>query len=112
MEITTETPEWTSEDVVNLRTFLKSQSGTRFLSSLAETAPVLFDEGDINKILIRSGEVRGSMAFLRSIMALAYPANPPKMSETNINYPELTNDKAWDDSQKLNPVGMTLNPNH
>ena len=111
MEITNDTPEWTSEDVVNLRNFLKSQSGQRFLSSLTESAPVLLAEGDINQILIRSGEVRGSMSFIRSILALAYPANPPKPSETNTNYPALTDDQAWSDDQKLNPVGMTLKPN-
>lgn len=110
MEVTNEPLEWTSEDVVNLRNFLKTQTGSRFIANLTETAPVLLGEGDVNAILIRSGEVRGTLSIVRSIFALASTSGKPEVSPDP--YPDLEKDTAWADGQKLNsPIGLTLKPN-
>lgn len=97
-----ETPEildWSSEDTDNLRKFLTTRSGSRLLPKLAESAPILFSEGDVNKILIRTGELRGFQSALREIMTLANP--PPEVKPTPGDYPDLLDDDAWQDGQKI-----------
>lgn len=111
MEVTNEPLEWTSEDVANLRNFLRTTTGSRFIANLTETAPVLLAEGDVNAILIRSGELRGTLALVRSIFALA--SVDGKTETAPDPYPDLEKDGAWADGQKLqqSPIGLTIKPN-
>lgn len=102
MEITHEGLDWSDDDVLNLRAFLKTRTGTRMLPKMLEMLPVLLGDGEINKILIRTGEVRGFQDAARQILALAYPPNElPK--EQPKNYPDLTDDSAWSDGMKIQP---------
>jgi hypothetical protein len=101
MEITppSEPLEWDSEDTVNLRNFLRTQTGSRLLPRLAETTPRLHEGGEINAILIRSGEVRGIQELLKNFLALAFPA--PDLKSPDSNYPPLTDDKSWEDGNTI-----------
>lgn len=96
---TPEILEWTSVDSDNLKSFLATRTGTRLLPRLAESAPTLFADGDTNRILIRNGELRGFQIAMREIISLAYP--PPDVKSTPSEYPELTDDSAWNDGQKI-----------
>lgn len=93
--------DWTQEDETLLRQFLQTRTGTKFLPKVAEIAtPTLFSEGDTNKILVRSGEVRGVQLALSSIYTLAYPApEPPKETPA---YPPLEANEFWPETEKLN----------
>lgn len=114
MEITSTPLEWTSDDALNFRAFLKTQSGSRLLPKAAESTPALLPEGDINRILIRSGEVRGFQAVIQTLLSLAYPTAEPENTAGNTNYPDLTDDRSWDDGNKIetatpSPYGLSLN---
>jgi hypothetical protein len=99
MDITPDALDWDSNDTINLRNFLKTQTGTRLLPKIAEGFPLLLASGESNAILIRSGEVRGMQDVLKSILALAYP--PAEVKQSNDNYPDLTNDEAWKDGNNI-----------
>jgi hypothetical protein len=98
MEITPDALEWDSDDAANLRSFLKTRSGSRLLPKVAEGFPTLMAGGEINAVLIRSGEVRGMQDVIKSILSLAYP--PVELKQAT-NYPDLTNDEAWQDGNKI-----------
>jgi hypothetical protein len=55
--------------------------------------------GDINAILIRSGEVRAFQMVIETIFTLAHPPTP--MEQPANAYPALEDDKAWKDGQTL-----------
>jgi hypothetical protein len=98
------TPEidWNSDDTLAFRNFLRTQAGSKLLGKLAQSTPVLLPEGDINSILIRSGEVRGLQEAVRALYALAFPMAPVK-SEPRTEYKPLDSDEDWNDGQKLIP---------
>lgn len=102
MQVTPDGPPWSSEDVDVFRTFLQTQTGARLVPKLAEFTPSLLVEGDVNKILIRNGEVRGVQQILRALLSLAYPTPDAVQTTDNTNYPPLTKDDAWDDGAKIN----------
>lgn len=95
MEISADTLEWTSIDSDNFSKFLDTPTGRRLLPKLAEAAPELFDKGDTNALLIRTGEVRGIQKILREILTLAHPP-PPVSSGDTTNYPAPEDDKFWE----------------
>jgi hypothetical protein len=99
MEIVAETLPWSSEDEQNWNGFLQTNTGRRLIPKLAEATPVLLDAGDINKILIRSGELRGFQISVRELLALTHsqplPPNPTPA------YPDLEDDTQWNDQQKI-----------
>lgn len=100
MDITPGLVEFTSDDSLALRAFLRTSAGERLIPKLAESLPALLAEGDVNKILIRSGELKGAQEVIKNIVALAFP--PAEFSSpTNTNYPDLTNDAAWEDGAKV-----------
>lgn len=99
MDITSEALEWDSNDTVNFRNFLKTSTGSRFIPKLAEGLPLLLPGGEMNAILIRSGELRGSQELIKTILALAYPPAEIKQNETG--YHDLTDDQAWQDGQTI-----------
>lgn len=92
---------WTSEDVDIFRGFFTTRTGQKFLPVLAERVPTLLDGGDINRTLVRNGEVRGYQAALKEIYFLAFP--PPLPEPEQSEYPSLLDDKAWQDGQKIEP---------
>lgn len=102
MEIIAQPIDWTSTDEENLSKFLETETGKRFLPRLLETTPPLLAKGDINSILIRSGEVRGYQEVARNVLALAHSTQQPPEPESSSAYPKLDDDKAWGDGQKIN----------
>lgn len=98
MEITNASPEWSSEDTLIFRQFLESPVGRRLIPALVEKVPGLKDGGDLNAILIRSGEVRGFQASVRELLELAYP--PPGPTPVREEYPNLEDDSKWSTEQK------------
>jgi|SRR5688572_10744482 len=91
--------EWNSDDTAILRQFLDSRTGGKLVATLAESAPLLLDGGHANKTLVRNGELRGYQAALNALIVLAHPAPEPKPEPTE--YPDLLNDSAWNDGQKI-----------
>jgi hypothetical protein len=108
MEILALPSDWTHTDADNLSKFLDTETGKRFIPTIADRVPPLLDKGADNEILIRSGEVRGFQNVVRVIVDLAHPAPPPTSPQSE--YPDLENDKAWPDGRKLGeqPDGKEL----
>lgn len=94
---------WSSKDAENLQFFLMSDTGRKLLPKVAESAPQLLESGDANAILIRNGKFKGYQEALNEIFTLAHPTAPINMNQ-NGSYPDLTDDKAWQDGEKLDPT--------
>jgi hypothetical protein len=103
MEILAGPLDWTHIDEENLAHFLDTDTGKRFVPKLVEDAPLLLEKGDINAILIRSGEVRGYQILVRALLGLAHPT-PKTEPAAATAYPPLEDDTAWADGQKLEPT--------
>jgi hypothetical protein len=100
MEVVASPLQWTNEDASTWSKFLDTPTGKRIIPRLLEAAPTLLATGDVNAILIRSGELRGFQSSATELLGMAHEQQgAPKVIE---NYPELTNDAAWDDGKKLN----------
>lgn len=94
---------WSSTDAQALDTFLQSDTGRRLLPKVAESAPMLLEAGDSNAILIRNGKFKGFQEALNEIFYLAHPAPPQQQNEKGL-YPNLTDDAAWNDGNKIDPT--------
>lgn len=91
--ITTDSLEWTSEDVDHWASFLRSQTGQRLIPKIAESAPRLLAGGETNALLVRNGEVLGFSAAVQTALELSHlPQAPQRGTE---NYPSLDDDKLW-----------------
>lgn len=101
MEISANPSDWTSVDSENLSKFLDTDTGKRLLPKIAEAAPLLHDGGEVNRILIRTGELRGFQTVLREILSLAHPA--PPVQQSNGEYPNLFDDKGWEGPKLSDP---------
>jgi len=99
MEILANPSDWTQIDSENLAKFLETETGKRLIPKLVEQVPVLLDGGEINRILIRSGEVRAFNQMVESLLVLAHPP-VPQQNPVN-EYPPLEDDRAWGDGQRL-----------
>lgn len=110
MEITTVEPEWTDVDSDHLRQFFTTQTGQRLLPRIAHFRPGLLAKGDINEILIRSGEVRAWQAVLEQILFMTRPEPKAQGAESSDNYPNLLDDKKWNDGQTLEQPTSTSTP--
>lgn len=87
--------DWSVVDAENFSKFLGSDTGQRFLMRLADSVPPLLDGGHVNKVLIRSGEVRGQTALIQFINSLAHTiASPVAPADA---YPSLDDDRMWPD---------------
>lgn len=102
MDITNEMLEWSSEDTDVWRSFLETRTGKRLIPKILEATPELLSSGDVNAILIRSGEMRGVKDVVRQMLFLA---NPPKeiSSEPASSYPSLVDDAKWSDGHTIQP---------
>jgi len=103
MEILAKESEWLHTDSDRLAEFLETGTGKRLIPTLVQSMPPLLAGGEINAILIRSGEVRAFQSMVESLLMLAHPA--PKSGSPVVDYPELEDDAAWADGQKINPDG-------
>lgn len=99
MEIIANEGEWTHTDELALAAFLDSPAGRRFIPALVANSPGLLPGGEINAVLIRSGEVRAFQEVVKGIFLLAHP--PAPMQAPTSAYPDLENDRAWNDGQNL-----------
>jgi len=102
MEITNQSLDWDSEDLVLWRQFLQSRTGSRLLPKLADSAPHLLHKGDTNEILIANGKLIGFQMAIASLLALAFP--PPVEKDNSAAYPALDDDEAWADGQSVKPL--------
>ena len=103
MEIINTQLPWSSEDIDLWRQFLNSQTGQRLLPKMLENVPSLLTGGDVNAILIRSGEVRGFQESAQALLAMTqYP--PPPTPPSSDNYPPLDRDEHWNDGEKLSEL--------
>lgn len=104
MEIQARPSDWGINDQEKWAAFLETETGKRIFPALADVAPQLLAEGDVNKILIRTGELRGFQTVLRELVNLAHPQTKPEVTQqVSEAYPALTDDSKWDDGQKLTP---------
>lgn len=102
IEIVANPSDWLHTDQERWAAFLDTETGKRLLPHLAESAPQLLPKGDINEILIRTGEVRGYQNVLRDLILAAHPT-AKVTPQTTSEYPSLTDDSKWNDGEKLTP---------
>lgn len=103
IEIVANPLDWLTTDQERWAAFLETETGKRLLPHLAESAPQLLPKGDINEILIRTGEVRGYQNVLRDLILAAHPTAKVTPSQSTSEYPPLTDDSKWNDGEKLTP---------
>jgi len=108
MEILANVDEWVPTDEMALAQFLSSPTGLRFIPALLKNAPALLSKGDVNEILIRSGEVRAFQTMIETIMTLAHPVKLSGDQVATVSYPSPEKDTVWDDGHKLD--SKTFNP--
>jgi hypothetical protein len=98
----------TAEEASQFRAMLSTQVFSKVLYHLSQNAPRLHEDGDTNRILIRSGKAAGWSECVRRIMEAADPISLGAASgpfEFGIEgpakpmYPPLDSDESW-------PVGQ------
>lgn len=107
IEIVAKSTDWLHTDQERWAAFLETETGKRLIPYLAESAPQLLAKGDINEVLIRSGEVRGYQAVMRDLILAAHPTAQVEPT-VRPGLPDLYDDSQWKDGQKLTPE--TPNP--
>lgn len=100
MEITNAPLTWNTEDEQKWRTFILTETGSRLLPKLLESAPILLEDGTRNRLLIRNGMSIGYQQAARNLLELAY--QPPAPVSPTSEYPDLLDDSAWT-GEKINP---------
>lgn len=91
-------PEWDSNDAKALKDFFASDIGRKVLTFLSDAMPLLLDGGDVNKTLVRSGEVKGFSLAVDTLLSLTtHKPSPLPKTQT---YPDLDDDSAWEDQNK------------
>lgn len=108
MEVTQQPLDWTSDDVLNWQKFLTSQTGSRLIPRVLEFIPDLLAKGDINEILIRSGEVRGWRNCIGQLLFLTSVVKSSTDSAKQSNFPPLDEDLAWSGLSGM--AGEPINP--
>jgi len=106
MEILAKPTDWIPNDSENLAAFLETETGKRLIPELAKGIPMLREGGEINSILIRSGEVRAWNRMIETLLNLAHPE--PVTTPTPNEYPPLEDDAAWKDGLRLNDPNPVL----
>lgn len=95
-DVLTGTPDW--DEVIDRdawRAFLRSTAGQRLFAKALDSQPGLLASGDVNAILIRSGEVRGWSAVISTLISLSLSEPKPADNAPPESYPDLTDDEAW-----------------
>lgn len=93
---------WTSTDAKAWREFLQNPTGQRLLAGIALEEPELLDGADVNKTLVRSGEVRHQKRLVSFFLQLTGGAIESAPAAEPPAYPDLEDDSHWD-GPKLNP---------
>lgn len=94
---------WTSTEAAEWRAFLRTDSGAKLLHGIASEEPELLDGTDVNRTLVRSGEVKHHKRLVAFLLSLANdPRDLSLPEETVSNYPPLDDDSKWNDGLKLN----------
>jgi hypothetical protein len=102
MEILAKESDWTPNDEERFAAFLETETGKRLIPALAQTMPGLMACGQVEAILIRSGEVRAFQNVIENLIMLAHP--PQAVGGTDsTEYVPLERDDLWKDGQKLTP---------
>lgn len=102
MEITTDSPEWDPvEDRQIWNQFLATRTGRRLVPKILESVPPLLAKGDVNEILIRSGDVRGWQGAISALLALSVAEPEPAKDTPSTQYPALDDDTKWGDGKRL-----------
>lgn len=99
MEIANEL-DWDSNDTTNWKNFLGTKTGLRLVPKILEQVPALLSKGEINEILIKSGEVRGFSIAVQTALSLSSPPPLPNKPEPSA-YPDLLDNSAWGDGQEI-----------
>jgi hypothetical protein len=60
---------------------------------MMERVPGLLAEGHVNRILIRSGELRGFQQAVQALLDLTH--SPQALPQPVTEYPDLLDDKQW-----------------
>lgn len=111
MEITATPAAWNSDDTAALRAFLETNTGKRLVPRIADDVPPLFESGETNAILIRTGKVAGVQHAITSLLSFAYPALTAGDSTKRPDYPDPEDDRAWDGPKLSDPpsdLGVAL----
>jgi len=103
MDLTSDSLPWDSTDIALWRQFLDTRTGARLIPKLLESVPALLSGGDVNAILIRSGDVRGFSTAARILLSLTIET-PVTPVAAPANYAALEDDAAWSDGQTLTPT--------
>jgi hypothetical protein len=95
---TTKPLQWDSAEAGILQTFLDSPTGQKVLTILHGRIPGLLEKGDVNEILIRSGQVAGAQMIFDSLVSLVVerPIEAQSQPKTEESYPDLDNEDAWE----------------
>jgi hypothetical protein len=93
---------WTSTEAAEWRAFLRTKTGEKLLRGIASEEPELLDGTDVNRTLVRSGEVKHHKVFISFLLSLANDPVDLTQVELADNYPPLEDDTKWNDGQKLN----------
>jgi hypothetical protein len=100
MEIVADASQWTQIDEEAFFKFLQTETGKRLLPRLAEMAPLLLEEGDTNKVLIRAGKLKGYQEALMNLLGLSHHIEEQR-TDNQSAYPPLEDDSKWDDGNKI-----------
>ena len=91
---TKQTILWESTDAQKLREFLESPTGQKVLRHMTDSIPDLMDGTDVNRTLVRNGEVKGANTVFSALVQLTIEQPEPEKSADN--YPSLDDESAWE----------------
>ena|SRR5689334_15102978 len=91
---TTTIPAWDSNDAKLLRDTLAGENFRKALRLILEDRPELLDGSDVNRTLVRNGEVKGFDAAITAIFKLTF--EQPEARIASQTYPDLDDERAWE----------------
>ena len=98
MELKSVPAAWDSEDAAVWSQFLTAtRAGQRLFPRLLSVAPALLDGADVNKTLVRNGELRGFQSALRELIVIQGNEPQPQRDPISDAYPSLDDDSKWTD---------------
>jgi hypothetical protein len=89
---------WDSTDAGILQIFFETPVGQKVLTILHGRIPGLLEGGELNKVLIRSGQVAGAQMIFDSLVSLIVeiPVELQQIQKTEDSYPSLDDSQAWE----------------
>lgn len=96
-------PDWHSEDSDNLRKFLRSQSGGKFLGMLAQLRPT-FTATTVEAAALEGKVIDGWERCIELVLSAGL-MKPKRDRIEPVEYPDLDADDGWDPA-----LQMTANP--